>query len=100
VFLELQKSMYRMRWVYCMDSGGKDEFGKSPGDIVIRVLAHSACTALEGREMGMESVAVEVEEPAARDAGVQCSRVEVVGDGAEEEDPVACGGDDATSSPP
>jgi hypothetical protein len=94
-FSYLQTSMYRTRWVCYTDSGEMDSHRKSPGYAVLQAQAHSEYTAGD-RVKGMDwSVAAVEEELAADDVGVQCSRVEVVGDGAEVEDPAARGGDDA-----
>ena len=86
-----------MRLVCCMDSGGKRSMLEAPGCAVPRGLAHSGRTGADRETKGTDwSVAAEEEELAAGGAvDVQCSRVAVVGDGAEVEDPAARGGDDA-----
>jgi len=85
-----------MRLVCCMDSGGKRSTWEAPGCAVHRGLVHSERTGADREMKGMGwSVAAEEEELAAGGAvDVQCSRVAVVGDGAEVEDPAARGGDD------
>ncbi len=80
-----------------MDSGGKRSRLEAPGRAVLRDLAHSDRTGAD-RGMGGKgwSAAAEEEELAAGGAvDVRCSRVEVVGDDAEVEDPAARGGGDA-----
>ena len=86
-----------MRLVYCMGSGGKRSMLGAPGCAVLRDLAHSGRTGADRGMGGMGwSVAAEEEELAADGAvDVRCSRVEVVGDDAEVEDPAARGGGDA-----
>jgi hypothetical protein len=90
-----------MRLVCCMDSGGNRSKLAAPGCAVLRDLAHSGRTGADRGMGGMgSSVAAAEEELAAGDAvDVRCSRVEVVGDDAEVEDPAARGGGDAASRP-
>jgi hypothetical protein len=86
-----------MRLAYYMDSGEKRNMLEAPGCAVHRDLAHSGRTGADREMKGMDwSVAAEGEELAAGGAvDVQCSRVAVVGDDAEVEDPAARDEDDA-----
>ncbi len=72
---------------------------EAPGCAAHRGLAHSDRTGADRETKGMGwSVEAEEEELAADGAvDVQCSRVAVVEDGAEAEDPAGSGGDDAAS---
>jgi hypothetical protein len=90
-------SMCLTRLVCYMDSGGKRSRWEAPGRAVLRGLAHSDRTGADRGMGGMGlRVAAEEEELAAGDAvDVRCSRVEVVGGGAVEEDPAGRGGGDA-----
>jgi hypothetical protein len=86
-----------MRLVCYMDSGGKRSMWEAPGCAVHRGLAHSERTGAdrEMEDMGWSVAAAEEELAADGAVDVQCSRVAVVGCGAEVEDPAARGGDDA-----
>lgn len=94
-------SMCLTRLVCYMDSGGKRSRWEAPGRAVLRGLAHSDRTGADRGMGGMGlRVAAEEEELAAGDAvDVRCSRVEVVGGGAVEEDPAGRGGDDGDRWP-
>jgi hypothetical protein len=84
-----------------MGSGGRRSRLEAPGCAVLQGLAHSGRTGADrGRgDMGW-SVAAEEEELGAVDAvDARCSRVEVVEDDAEVEDPAARGGGDAAWRP-
>jgi hypothetical protein len=87
--------MLQMRLGCCTGLGESCSM-EAPGDAVRLVLQRSESTA-GGREKGTGWNAVVAAEELAADDAVdeQCSRVEVVADGAEVEDPAARGGDDA-----